>query len=242
MTGIGTLLGLTARSLAVVAGLTAIAATSQAAIIADLTSDYTPVNFPTGWSYSRNTGTIGNSANYVDLLWDAGNSIYDVTGAGFPAAGFNYTFEGAGSSHPGRGTGQGSAFDGYLILGYTIQAGEAGSVSLVNGSITGNDPNGAGGASNGWDIRIYVGNTQQGATSVFPWSNSAAAFSQSLGSLNTGDTVYVALGANGVDDFDNALLSFQLDSTRTAPVPEPQTVSFIGFGLIAAVGLRRYVR
>ena len=196
-----------------------------------MTANFTPVTLPTGWQYLRNTNTIGNSANYTPLLWDSSLSIYDTTGAGNPAPGPQYTFLGSGGqTHPGRGTAQGNPFDAYMIAAYTIQAGQAGSISLVNGSLRGNDPNGAGDASNGWDIRIYVGNAQAGSTLIFPWSLATTAFSQALGTLNVGDTAYVALGPNGNHLFDSAVLRFQLNST---PIPEPATVSLLSVSLLA---------
>ena len=210
----------------------AIPSSTSAAIIADLTGDFTPISFPAGWSYLRNTAVIGNATDYTPLLWDAGQSAYDVTGSGFPAPGPNFTnIRPGGVSHPGRGTAQGDAFNGYLILAYTIQPGEQGLVTLVNGSIRGNNPSGAGGASNGWDLRFYIGNSQQGSSLIVPWSSASAQFSQTFGQLGVGETIYVALGPNGSFLFDGTVLGFQLDST---PVPEPQTGYLIAFGLLAA--------
>lgn len=217
---------------------TGLAGAMPAATIADLTADYTTVAPTGGWQYLRNTGTIGNDANYTALLWDAGFSFYDTTGGGFPGPGPEYTlFAGAGVLHPGLGTTQGSGFDRYVILAYTIQAGEAGAVNLVNGAIGGNDPNGAGGNSNGWDIQIYVGNVQAGSTLLVPWSLSDTGFSQSLGVLNVGDTVYVAVGPNGNHLYDSAHVQFQLDST--SQVPEPQTYLMLGVGLAGLAARRK---
>lgn len=214
---------------------------ASSGVIADLSANFTPVNFPTGWQYLRNTGAIGNNANYTPLLWDAPNNRYDITGASFPAPGPEFTFLGSfGHTHPGRGTAQGNAFNDYMIAAYTIQPGQAGLVSLINGSLTGNDPSGAGGASNGWDIRIYVGNAQAGSTLVMPWSLSAQPFSEPLGTLNLGDTVYVALGPSGSHLFDSAALEFQLDSS---PVPEPRTFGLLALGIgIVGISVKGLVR
>jgi hypothetical protein len=223
------------RSISSIAALILISSTVvSAGTIADFNGDFTPVTFATGWQYLRNTGTIGTSANYTPLLWDPTHNIFDVDGMNVPAPGLIYTLISSSGGHPGKGTSQGAAFNGYAIAAYTIQPGEAGFVSLVNGSIRGGDPNGAGGASNGWDLKIYVGNTQSGPTLVFPWSSTAAGFSQALGALNVGDTVYVALGPNGVDLFDSALLQFQLNSTQT---PEPGSAVQIGLGLLSGAAL-----
>lgn len=221
---------------AVAAGLALLPGLGQAAVIADLNGDFSAVTFPVGWEYLRNTAAIGNDANYTTLVWDAGNGFYDLDGTLFPAAGPDYTlFAAGGVLHPGQGTAQGQAFDGFVILAYTIQAGEAGYVSLVNGTIAGNDANGAGGASNGWEIQIYVGNVQSGATVAVPWSLSATGFSQSLGTLNVGDTVYVAVGPGGSHLYDSATVGFQLER-----VPEPGASGLVGVGLLAmSMAIRR---
>ncbi len=194
------------------------AQTAPAIRIASLTGDFRSVSFPAGWQYLRNTGPIGNSANYTPLLWDATNARYDITGSIFPAPGSVWTnITSSGNLHPGWGTVQGVAFKGCVITAYTIQAGQAGLVSLVNGSLRGENPNGAGGGSDGWDLLIFVGNTQVGAALIIPWSSTATPFTRALGMLNIGDVVYVAVGPNGNHNSDGAILSFQLDSTQSVP-------------------------
>jgi len=215
---------------------------SSAAIIADLNADFTTDTFPTGWRYMRNTGPIGDDSNYTDLLWDAANNRYDITGAGItgPDGSFTTIYAG-GNLHPGRGILQGSPFDFYAIAAYTIQPGEQGIISLINGSLAGSDPAGGTGGANGWDIRIYVANTQAGATIFLPWSLAATPFSQALGSVSAGQTIYVAIGPSSNDLFDSALLSFQLNSEPDPSlVPEPGMFSLVGLGLLGVFGQRRY--
>ena len=212
----------------------------HAATIADLTGDFTPVTVATGWQYLRNTALIGSSANYVPLLWAPAHNRFNVDGVNHPTPGFDYTFlQGSGMSHPGPGTAQGGAFNGYMIAAYTVQPGESGLVTLVNGSIRGTDPAGASGASNGWDVRIFIGDDQSGPVLTFPWSLGSASFSQSLGPLGVGDTVFVAFGPNGNHLFDSVALQFQLDST---PIPEPHSALQIGMGLCALLALSLGIR
>ena len=219
----------------------ALSALCGAGVIADLVSDFQPVAFPPGWQYLRNTGPIGTSANYVQLLWDVGSDRYDVTGAGTPAVvptGLDYTqLTSSGTTHPGQGIAQGAPENRYFIAAYTVQAGENGLVS-VSGTLTGLDRSGAGGNSNGWDIRVFVGDTQAGGTQIFPWSTSAGPFAQALGLLDVGDEIYVALGPNGSHLFDSARLSLQLTSST---IPEPTTIltCALGMALLAIHGLRR---
>jgi hypothetical protein len=211
---------------------------ARAGVIADLSSDFTPVSFPAGWQYLRNTGPIETVPNYVPLVWHSSLSIYDVDGVNMPAPGFDYTLVSPSVSHPGLGTAQGSSFDRYLVLAYTLQPGEAGSVE-VNGGIAGIDPGGAGGASNGWDIRTFVGSSEIGGPLTFPWFEHPRLFSRQLGVLSDGETVYVALGPSGNHLFDAAAFDFAISSTPVEqPVPEPAT-TVLALGLAAAFGARR---
>lgn len=205
-------------------------ASTSAVAIADLDADFTANTFPPGWQYLRNTGEIDVAPAYAPLLWDTANGRYDVTASGFPAPGEDFTAIALDYKHPGPGTVQGAAFDRYLVAAYTIQSGEQGSISLVNGSLAGIDPGGANGASNGWEVRTFVGSAQVGSSLLLPWSSSAASFSASLGNLAIGDTIYVALGPNGSHLFDAAAFNFQLTTT---PVPEPNGAALLALGLAA---------
>lgn len=212
---------------------------ASAGIIASLSGDYASGGFATGWQYLRNTATLGDSANYTPLLWDVVHDRYDITGNSItdPNGAYTSLMQG-GQIHPGQGTGQGAGFDGYTIAAYTVQPGEEGLVS-INGSLSGIDPDGAtGSGANGWDLRIFVGNSQVAGTLYFPWSMQPEAFSRVLGNLNAGDTVYVAVGPGGKDYYDSSLLAFQLDSTPQ--VPEPGMMPLVGLGLAALWGHRRF--
>jgi len=223
--------------------LLGLAGSASAGVIASFTADFTPGAFPTGWQYMRNTGPIGTSPGYVPLVWDAGNSIYSVNGTGLPDPGppVDWTSMAADWVHPGTGLDEDS-YEHYLVLAYTIQSGEAGAIDLVDGSLYGYDPAGAGGNSNGWEIVILVNSAAVGSPLVFPWSMSPSAFQRSLGDLAVGDTVYVALGPNGSQLYDSAKLDFTLTSTPSNPVPEPASSTLLGLGLVALVRRVRHRR
>lgn len=229
------------RALMTGAILLALHGHANAAIIASLIGDFTSPVFPIGWQYLRNTGPIGTSATYSPLLWDAAMAFYDVNPGTFPdipPVWGDYTLLAATFAHPGPGTVQGAALNQYLVVAYTLQPGEAGSIDLVNGSLAGIDPTGT---SNGWDVRTFVGDSEVGPAILFDWSASPAAFSRSLGIMNVGDTLYVGLGPRGDHLFDSAAFDFTLTSTpveEPAPVPEPASAA-LAIGLATAFGARR---
>lgn len=210
---------------------------ASAAIIASLVGDFSSPTLPSGWQYLRNTGPIGTSAGYVPLLWDGSLAWYDVTPGIMPAnppAWGDYTLLNATAAHPGPGVAQGETQDRYLVLAYTIQPGEEGAIELVNGSLVGRDPAGEF-FSNGWDVRTFVGDSEVGTALLFDWSSSPSAFGRSLGNLNAGETVYLALGPRGSHLYDSAALDFTLTST---PVPEPASAA-LAIGIAAVLGARR---
>jgi len=212
---------------------------ASAAIIASLSGDFTTTSFPVGWQYMRNTGSIDTSPGYTPLLWDDVRGLYSFDGMTMPNPGppLDYTLLAAGSAHPGSGTAQGSSFDRYLVLAYTIQPGEAGAIQLIDGSVRGLDDSGP---SNGWDVLTFVGGSQVGSQLVFPWSPMSTAFSRSIGPMSVGETVYVALGPNGNHLYDSVAFDFTLTSEpiEPSPVPEPASTA-LAISIAVAAGSRR---
>jgi hypothetical protein len=216
-------------------GIPASVQTVQATIIADFVANYTTPVPATGWAYEWNSlGTIGTPANYTTLLFDPnafgiGNGAYDVTPGTFPSAPpASYTVLASGFMHPGNGTSQ-TAFEHYTIAAFTLSS--SGITSIINSSIADGDAGGGDG------INLFINvNGDAGTTTPFGNGFGATSFNTSLGFLNAGDTVYVAVGAKSTDSNDSTVLSFQLDQLI---IPEPSTFALIGLGLFGLWAHRR---
>jgi len=210
-------------------GVTALAFAfcANAAIIADHPADYTTLVPTTGWSYLTNTGgAIGDDSNYTPLFWNSTVSAYAYAATGSWGWSGRYTYLRNDRIHPGPG----GAIPEYAILAYTVQPGEEGGGNLT-GYIIGDDLSGL---SDGWDLRIYVGNSLISAATI-GWSAAPQLFTAQLGTLVSGDTVYVALGPNGDHSYDRAVLGFQVET------PEPGSLALVGGGAIL-LGLLRFRR
>jgi hypothetical protein len=220
-----------------------LAMSARADVIADFAGDYVAGTqdqtraqaSADGWRYMWNDGAhdwggpLGT--DYENLTYCAAQSKYTSTGS-YPGyfPGY-YVYVSAGGIMPGEGIQQIGTSDSFAIAAYTIQPGEAGLVSIGDSSFS--VPSAE---SQGVELRVYVNNTDTYIASFVQAGGAlASSFNASLGSLNVGDTVYVAVGANGINYNDQSNLSFKL-----ASVPEPAT------GAIAAtaglVGLLAYAR
>ena len=135
---------------------------------------------------------------------------------------------GEGWGHPGRpaGTPTGNKWARFAIAAYTIQA-NVGPVNIIDSSILVSSS-----FSDGVELRVYVNDSLK-TSFIQAGGSPAAAFNISLGSLNTGDKVYVAVGANNSDAGDTFNLSYKL-------VPEPATLVLLAIGgVLAGAGRRR---
>jgi hypothetical protein len=203
-----------------------------------------------GWNYMWNpTGVIGTASAYQSLVTNTFS-----TGTWFPAFGGaspmytnvgNLKFNDGGqgnfqfgrvsktSFHPGLWA-SGTVGDIRGIIAYTIQAGEAGTVSIANSSFAKLTTD-TGSGANGVDLDIYVNDTLMSSFSKDGFNDlTASDFDGSLGDLSVGDTVYVTIGNNGNDSFDASIIDFQLVS-----VPEPSAALLGGLGVLVLLRRRR---
>jgi hypothetical protein len=231
----------TVAALLVLAGLTG-SAMAGPVTIADYSADYLATSqgqtraaaSADGWNYMYcpTSGAMGTPANYVSLQ-GTGVTYFDYTAGGqwtSEVAGNEYLYIGKGNS-PGLNTGL--TGDSFAIAAYTIQAGEGGAVSIANGFLYNDGEDG-----NGIELRVYVNNILKiggdgTAKIVVTHSTPITGLGYALGTLTTGDTVYVAIGNNGATNFDDYHLGYQLT------IPEPASLALLGLGALALLRRRR---
>ena len=201
------------------------ATVSQAAVVAWFQADMRPGSPALGWEYLWNkNGPIGNPANYSPLLPTTNSSYYydadgvdGLPGAGEPAA-YVYLgvldpsrpFPGAPGGVPGHGYLQ-PGTDGierFAIAAYTLAS--TGLTSIVASQLLNADE-----SRDGLHLLVYAGNDAlpQIDTYTAPGQGNYVTFDTALGWRTAGDTIYVAVGANGDDFFD----TFRLSYSRSAP-------------------------
>jgi hypothetical protein len=244
-------LGPVAASAAVIADFSAEFPVSSLGGVNPYSGSETPA---AGWNYMWNpTGVIGTASGYQSLVPNTINSFPGAAGGGTspmftnlgnqafsdldpePNGQGNFAFGRVAKTafHPGR-WGDGSLGDIRGIIAYTIQAGEAGTISIINSSFA-KLTVATGSGANGVDLDIFVNDTLVGALSKNGFQSlTASNFNGSLGNLSVGDTIYVTIGNNGNDAFDASVIDFQLES-----VPEPSAALLGGLGLLALLRRRR---
>ena len=195
-----------------------------------------------GWSYMWNSGgAIGDPANYTSLLPTTDSTIilYNTDGEPrlpSPAPG-SYTYFGSEvfnrspGGHPGAGTGQ-TAIERYAIAAYTLN--NSGAFAITNGVLKNVDT-----SIDGLNFRIYAnssliysGVTNSGQNSFLNFSNVP------LGNLNSGDTIYVAIGPGAGDNSDTFSFEYSIE-TADDVVPEPTTIVASVLGGLTLLARRR---
>jgi len=180
---------------------------SSAEVLTTFQDAMQPTTPAPGWSYLWNSGgEIGDPANYTSLLPTTDSGIlYNTDGAPSlpsPAPG-SYTFFGREGGHPGPGTVQ-TAIEGYAIAAYTLN--NSGAFALTNGVLQNVDT-----SQDGLNFRVYANSSLIYSGITNPGRNSSLNFSNvPLGNLNSGDTIYVAIGARATDGNDSFSLEYSI--------------------------------
>ena len=219
-----------------VVGIVAMFAWSaRAGVVADYGADFETDGTPKlGWSYLWNpSGPIGNSANYVPLVFDTtgvGGYQTQNNGAWPDAAPGSFTRTTSTTVFPGQSATQAAdAIQRFVILAYTFSAADI--------------------AANGNSLKFHsyqfiIPQDTPGNIDVFAFLNNSFVFTfpggfppgtnfndtifgadYDFGTVQAGDTLYIGLGAQGAYSGQPLSVSYTL-----ALVPEPSA-------LLMAVGL-----
>jgi hypothetical protein len=195
-----------------------------------------------GWNYAWNpTGTLGNSAAFVDLKWSDEDGVYNTTGdvtmapTTYKKKKKYYTtshpddylhLQTTGGGHPGQ--------PGYMpIVGYTIQEEDGdGQYRLAESMIAKLDSIVSSG-EDGLDVKVYVNNTLIGSSIAVSANGSLANFDRYLGELNVGDTVWVAINAASNQWYDS-FAGFDFSIERGVPLELMAMMAEGGGGIMGA--------
>ncbi|MGB7157783.1 MAG: PEP-CTERM sorting domain-containing protein [Tepidisphaeraceae bacterium] len=237
--------------------LAAAARSAEAGVVADYQDDFSYPAASVGWTYLWNAnGAIGTATNYVSLVPDGASPARYETQNQTPDA-FPDAAPGASASAtsttlvPGQGTAQ-NALERYVIAAYTISAADI----AANGNqliLDGYSFAVSAGSADGITARVYKNNTllvDQPLPPGLVFSVDTPAPNGGpipLGPFVAGDTLYVAIGSNGVaplppfgpggtDIGDVLTVDYSI-----VLVPEPASVGIVALGALGVLSRRRRV-
>jgi hypothetical protein len=203
------------------------------ATVADFGNDFQIGGPASGWTYAWNpTGQLGNSYNFLPLLWSDAIQAYNTTGAALQVPGAithndDYLHLSANGGHPGK--------PGFAsIAGYTIQGDDgAGFYRLADASIQKSD--GITSANeDGLQVLLYLNQTKLGSATVST-DGLLTNFGRNLGELNVGDTIWVMvnpLATQAYDSFTNFNFSIQKAIPLALPLMANASSSQLGLNAV----------
>lgn len=166
-------------------------------VVADYVDDFRTGSPAEGWQYLWNqNGPFGDVANYSEMTWHSWR-YHPHTGGD---DNLSSVYLGATFGHPGHGVDDAAAsgIDRYAIAAFTVT--EGGEYAISNSQL-----NRTGEFGDGVDVSIHTtGNAVTQLLQVSPENaatgtlEGAGTFDTNLGLLNAGDTVYVAVGPDGL--------------------------------------------
>lgn len=221
-------------------------------LMANFRSDYQDGTLPENWRYLWNapsdwngtsssdgsTGNITSVADFEPLLpiansWRVDGDTNSANGS--PGRFLQLTATGG---HPGRGASDPEAGnlnpqnsqERYTITAYDILF--DGYYAIADSFFSTVDA-----AGNGNNVRVFTGSNPSFPVldTVFAAGILDGNFDTAIGPLSAGDTIYVAVGANGTDGNDSYLIDFSI----MYQVPEPSSLALLGLGCFALLRLRR---
>lgn len=214
---------------------------AKAEVVADYGADFQTGAPAAGWAYLWNAnGPIGTAANYAPLVHDAaGSGFYEsqANGAWPDAAPGAYVRANSTTVYPGQSASQdGSGIQRYVIMAYTFSPAEvaAHGPSLLFHTYNFNIPADVPGNIDVWayknDVPIFT--YPGGFPPSTQFSDGIYGGDYDFGTVQAGDTLYLALGAQG--DYAGQPLSVAF---TLALVPEPGVLGMLS--LLPALLARR---
>jgi len=173
-------------------------------IVASFQADYQEGSPGQGWRYLWNAADeIGKTNGYRDLVWNGSKYGFDDNPQFPRPVPGHYVSISHDGGHPGHGKTQRGNFDTYVMAAYMVT--NSGFFLMTNSFIMRADGDKMGDIN----VRVLV-NGQSVGPEIISRSKTRQPFDRALGTLGPGDTVYVAVGPNGIDRNDHFGMDFAL--------------------------------